>query len=55
MLHTNPKEVYKFYHDDSKLGRPEKDGMMGITTTLKVSFFCLFISHIFTSVFMSYL
>ncbi|KAK4268250.1 hypothetical protein QN277_024932 [Acacia crassicarpa] len=35
MLHESPELVYKFYQDVSKLGRPEKDGLMGITTTMQ--------------------
>lgn len=38
MLHESPQLVHKFYQDVSKLGRPEKNGIMGITTTLQVSF-----------------
>ncbi|XP_028795951.1 putative G3BP-like protein isoform X2 [Neltuma alba] len=35
MLHESPELVHKFYQDVSKLGRPEKDGIMGITTTMQ--------------------
>ncbi|KAF7825832.1 putative G3BP-like protein isoform X1 [Senna tora] len=35
MLHESPQLVHKFYQDVSKLGRPEKDGIMGITTTMQ--------------------
>nr|XP_043610207.1 nuclear transport factor 2 isoform X2 [Erigeron canadensis] len=33
-LHQTPTSVYKFYQDISKLGRPEEDGTMSITTTM---------------------
>ncbi|KAI4354293.1 hypothetical protein L6164_003169 [Bauhinia variegata] len=35
MLHESPEHVHRFYHEDSKLGRVEKDGLMGIATTLQ--------------------
>ncbi|XP_019432229.1 PREDICTED: putative G3BP-like protein isoform X1 [Lupinus angustifolius] len=35
MLHESPELVHKFYQDVSKLGRPEQNGLMGITTTLE--------------------
>ncbi|PIN16186.1 Nuclear transport factor 2 [Handroanthus impetiginosus] len=34
ILHHSPRQAYRFYHDISKLGRPEEDGSMGITTTM---------------------
>ncbi|KAK7293150.1 hypothetical protein RJT34_16011 [Clitoria ternatea] len=34
MLHESPELVHRFYQDVSKLGRPEQDGIMGITTTM---------------------
>ncbi|KAI3782856.1 hypothetical protein L2E82_12914 [Cichorium intybus] len=34
ILHQSPGLVHKFYHDNSKLGRPEEDGTMSITTTM---------------------
>ncbi|CAL0304544.1 unnamed protein product [Lupinus luteus] len=34
MLHESPELVHKFYQEVSKLGRPEQNGLMGITTTL---------------------
>ncbi|KAK7256104.1 hypothetical protein RIF29_29538 [Crotalaria pallida] len=34
MLHDSPELVHKFYLEVSKLGRPEQNGLMGITTTL---------------------
>lgn len=37
MLHESPELVHRFYQDVSKLGRPEQDGIMGITTTMLVS------------------
>ena len=37
MLHESPELVHRFYQDVSKFGRPEKDGIMGITTTMEVS------------------
>lgn len=38
MLHESPELVHRFYQDVSKLGRPEQNGIMGITTTMLVSF-----------------
>lgn len=35
MLHESPELVHKFYQDISKLGRPGKNGIMGITTTMQ--------------------
>lgn len=29
--------MHQFYHDSSKLGRPEANGFMGVTSTMKVS------------------
>lgn len=37
ILHHSPGLVFRFYQDISKLGRPEEDGSMGITTTMQVS------------------
>ena len=37
MLHESPELVHRFYQDVSKLGRPEQNGIMGITTTMDVS------------------
>lgn len=34
ILHQSPGLVHKFYHDISKLGRPEEDGSMSLTTTM---------------------
>ncbi|XVF81231.1 hypothetical protein PTKIN_Ptkin15bG0139400 [Pterospermum kingtungense] len=34
ILHQSPELVHRFYHDSSKLGRPEENGVMGITTTM---------------------
>ncbi|KAL2336831.1 hypothetical protein Fmac_011277 [Flemingia macrophylla] len=34
MLHESPELVHRFYQDASKLGRPEQNGIMGITTTM---------------------
>lgn len=34
ILHQSPGLVYRFYQDISKLGRPEEDGSMSITTTM---------------------
>lgn len=34
ILHHSPELVYRFYQDVSKLGRPEEDGSMSITTTM---------------------
>ncbi|KAL6996679.1 myosin ATPase [Sarracenia purpurea var. burkii] len=33
--HQSPNLVHRFYQDISKLGRPEEDGTMGLTTTMK--------------------
>ncbi|KAK8674365.1 hypothetical protein V6N13_112657 [Hibiscus sabdariffa] len=35
ILHQSPELVYRFYHDSSKLGRPEENGIMSITTTMQ--------------------
>ncbi|KAE8660772.1 Nucleotide-diphospho-sugar transferases superfamily protein [Hibiscus syriacus] len=35
ILHQSPDLVHRFYHDDSKLGRPEGNGVMGITSTMQ--------------------
>ncbi|PHT80297.1 hypothetical protein T459_18349 [Capsicum annuum] len=35
ILHHSPGLVFRFYQDISKLGRPEDDGSMGITTTMQ--------------------
>ncbi|KAL4369161.1 hypothetical protein GQ457_05G003950 [Hibiscus cannabinus] len=35
ILHESPELVHRFYHDSSKLGRPEENGIMSITTTLQ--------------------
>ncbi|CAJ1794209.1 unnamed protein product [Sphenostylis stenocarpa] len=34
MLHESPELVHRFYQDVSKLGRPEQNGIMGITTSM---------------------
>ncbi|PIN14008.1 RasGAP SH3 binding protein rasputin [Handroanthus impetiginosus] len=34
ILHHSPRLVHRFYQDISKLGRPEEDGSMSITTTM---------------------
>ncbi|KAK1351818.1 nuclear transport factor 2-like [Heracleum sosnowskyi] len=34
ILHQSPALVHRFYNDTSKLGRPEDDGTMSITTTM---------------------
>ncbi|XP_023759207.1 nuclear transport factor 2 isoform X2 [Lactuca sativa] len=34
ILHQSPGLVHKFYHDSSKIGRPEEDGTMSVTTTM---------------------
>ncbi|CAK8541464.1 unnamed protein product [Lathyrus sativus] len=34
MLHESPQLVHRFYQEVSKLGRPEPNGIMGITTTM---------------------
>ncbi|KAK1578324.1 hypothetical protein Q3G72_029359 [Acer saccharum] len=35
ILHHSPGLVHRFYQDVSKLGRPEEDGAMSITTTMQ--------------------
>ncbi|KAK8555560.1 hypothetical protein V6N13_046088 [Hibiscus sabdariffa] len=35
ILHHSPELVHRFYHDDSKLGRPEGNGVMCITSTMQ--------------------
>ncbi|XP_047334745.1 nuclear transport factor 2-like [Impatiens glandulifera] len=35
ILHQSPSLVHRFYQDVSRLGRPEDDGSMSITTTMK--------------------
>ncbi|XP_073146764.1 nuclear transport factor 2-like isoform X2 [Henckelia pumila] len=35
ILHQSPQLVYRFYQDISKLGRPETDGSLSITTTMQ--------------------
>ncbi|XWS31241.1 hypothetical protein CRYUN_Cryun23aG0060700 [Craigia yunnanensis] len=35
ILHQSPALVHRFYHDSSKLGRPEENGVMSITTTMQ--------------------
>ncbi|XP_057808894.1 nuclear transport factor 2-like [Salvia miltiorrhiza] len=35
ILHLSPGLVHRFYQDVSKLGRPEEDGSMTITTTMQ--------------------
>ncbi|GAA0169662.1 RNA metabolism protein [Lithospermum erythrorhizon] len=34
ILHQSPEQVHKFYKDISKLGRPEKDGTISVTSTM---------------------
>lgn len=36
ILHHSPGLVHRFYHETSKLGRPENDGSMSVTTTMQV-------------------
>ncbi|XP_010550898.1 PREDICTED: ras GTPase-activating protein-binding protein 2-like isoform X2 [Tarenaya hassleriana] len=35
ILHQSPEHVHRFYQDISKLGRPEENGIMSITSTLQ--------------------
>ncbi|KAK1569301.1 hypothetical protein Q3G72_035139 [Acer saccharum] len=35
ILHQSPELVHRFYQDVSKLGRPEEDGAMSMTTTMQ--------------------
>ena len=37
ILHQNPTQVHRFYHDCSVLSRPEEDGRMTTVTTIDVS------------------
>lgn len=37
ILHQSPEHVHRFYQEISKLGRPEENGLMSITSTLQVS------------------
>lgn len=37
ILRVSPESVHKFYKESSTLGRPGSDGMMSISTTMKVS------------------
>lgn len=34
--HKTPALVHRFYQDISKFGRPEEDGTMSVTTTMRV-------------------
>lgn len=36
ILHHSPSLAHRFYQDVSKLGRPQDDGTMTITTTMAV-------------------
>lgn len=45
MLHESPELVHRFYQEVSKLGRPEQNGLMGITTTMLVSSLSLTRTH----------
>ncbi|GMI69220.1 hypothetical protein like AT3G25150 [Hibiscus trionum] len=35
ILHQSPELVHRFYQDSSKLGRPEENGIMSITSTMQ--------------------
>ncbi|XP_022727485.1 putative G3BP-like protein isoform X2 [Durio zibethinus] len=35
ILYQSPELVHRFYHNSSKLGRPEENGVMSITTTMQ--------------------
>ncbi|PON59369.1 Splicing factor-like protein [Trema orientale] len=35
ILHKSPELVHRFYQDGSKLGRPEDNGIMSVTTTMQ--------------------
>ncbi|KAE8701383.1 Nucleotide-diphospho-sugar transferases superfamily protein [Hibiscus syriacus] len=35
ILHQSPELVHRFYHDSSKLGRPDENGILSITTTMQ--------------------
>lgn len=51
MLHESPELVHRFYQDISKLGRPEPNGIMGVTTTMLVSSLFLFCAPILLHVY----
>ena len=56
MLHESPQHVHRFYQEISKLGRPEPNGIMGITTTMTVSSLTLSIYlSVHVSVVLSYI
>ncbi|KAE8679211.1 hypothetical protein F3Y22_tig00111402pilonHSYRG00991 [Hibiscus syriacus] len=35
ILHKYPELLHRFYHDSSKIGRPEENGIMSIKTTMQ--------------------
>ncbi|KAK4785057.1 hypothetical protein SAY86_001746 [Trapa natans] len=35
ILHQSPEHVHQFYQDSSKLGRPDENGFMSVTSTMK--------------------
>jgi len=37
ILHRDPDQVHRFYHDSSVMSRPEEDGTMTTVTTTAVS------------------
>jgi hypothetical protein len=37
ILHRNPDQVHRFYHEESVMSRPEEDGTMTTVTTTAVS------------------
>lgn len=37
ILHQDPDQVHRFYHETSVLSRPEEDGTMTMVTTITVS------------------
>ena len=42
IFHQSPQHVHRFYQEISKLGRPEDNGTMSITSTLQVSLLTYF-------------
>lgn len=49
ILHQSPEHVHRFYQEISKLGRPEENGIMSITSTLQVSILLAFVSTLLFS------
>ena len=47
ILHQEPGQVHRFYHDSSVLSRPEEDGTMSLVTTIEVSISNGILKHYF--------